>query len=241
MSPMLAEHRHGRQALNWRIPLFAAVAGACVAFSGVAAAKSLVVRSAGPSAKSYPPGKALPDNTKIMLQSGDSVTVLGAGSKRTLRGPGSFPAAVGATDLAMATSKRGRFGALRTGDLALNPSPWNLDVTQSGTMCVARNAALKMWRPNAGEAAKLGIKGAAAPTTIDWPAGKSTIEWPTAVEIADGSEFELAFAGKPAGERVRFTVIPSIPQDITEAAAALIKHNCQNQLDLLVDGLDSSD
>jgi hypothetical protein len=224
--------------LNWRIPLTAAAALACVSFTGVATAKSLVVRSAGPSAKTYPPGKALPDNAKIMLQSGDSVTVLGAGSKRILRGPGSFPAAVGSTDLAMATSKRGRFGALRTGDLALNPSPWNLDVSQSGTMCIARGAGLKMWRPNAEEAAKLGVKGAASPTVIDWPAGKAMIEWPAGIEIADGSEFELTFAGKPTGERVRFSLIPSIPEDITAAASALIEHGCQNQLDLLVDGID---
>lgn len=224
--------------MTLRIALMVALAGTGVSVATVAPAKSLVVRSAGPSAKTYPPGKALPDNAKIMLQQGDSVTVLGAGSKRTLRGPGSFPANLGATDLAMATSKRGRFGALRTGDLALNSSPWNLDISQSGTMCVAGSAGLKMWRPNSEEAAKLEIKGAATPAIVDWSAGKSTVDWPAGVNIADGSEFELTVAGKPAGERVRFTLIPSIPQDITAAAATLIEHGCQNQLDLLVDGID---
>ena len=46
--------------------------------------RRVVVRSAGPSAKSYPPGKALPDNAKIALQPGDSVTVVGAKQRSEL-------------------------------------------------------------------------------------------------------------------------------------------------------------
>ena len=41
-----------------------------MALSGPAFSKALVVRSAGPSAKAYPPGKALPDSAKISLQAG---------------------------------------------------------------------------------------------------------------------------------------------------------------------------
>ena len=63
---------------------------------------------------------------------------------------------------------------MRAGELALNPSPWNLDVTQSGTICAA-SSPLKMWRPNSEGAAKLTITTAGgSPTTVDWPAGKST-------------------------------------------------------------------
>ena len=46
------------------------------------AAKVVVVRSVGPSAKAYPPGKALPDSAKISLQQGDSVTLIGPSSAR---------------------------------------------------------------------------------------------------------------------------------------------------------------
>ena len=82
--------------MNSRMPLLAVMAaGACIALSGPAFSKALVVRSAGPSAKTYPPGKALPDSAKISLQPGDSLTVLGPGSKRTLRGPGTFATASG--------------------------------------------------------------------------------------------------------------------------------------------------
>ena len=56
------------------------------------AAKVVVVRSVGPSAKAYPPGKALTDTSSIKLNSGDAVTLLGPNASRTLRGPGTFTA-----------------------------------------------------------------------------------------------------------------------------------------------------
>lgn len=224
--------------MNRRFPFLAvAAAGACIAISGPAFSKALVVRSAGPSAKAYPPGKALPDSAKISLQPGDSLTILGPGSKRTLRGPGTFATAAGDAQ-AMTGSKRARFGAMRTGDLALNPSPWNLDVTQSGTICVGATG-LQMWRPNSEEAAKLSIsKGDGAATTVDWPAGKSTLAWPGSIKIADGSEYQLALAGGTTSERVKFAVLPAIPEGVTDAAQALIARGCQNQLDVLVDGIE---
>ena len=57
-----------------------------------AGAKVVIVKSVGPSAKTYPPGKALPDTASIALRSGDSVTLLGTSASRTLRGPGTFTA-----------------------------------------------------------------------------------------------------------------------------------------------------
>lgn len=224
--------------MNSRLPLLAVMAaGACIAISGPAFSKALVVRSAGPSAKTYPPGRALPDSAKISLQPGDSLTILGPGSKRTLRGPGTFATASGDAT-AMTASKRARFGAMRTGDLALNPSPWNLDVTQSGTMCVAATG-LQMWRPNSEEAVKLSIsKGSGSATTVDWPAGKSTLAWPGAIKVEDGSEYQLALAGGTTSERVRFAVLTAIPDGVTDAAQALIARGCQNQLDVLVDGIE---
>ena len=226
--------------MNSRFPVLTiAVAGACVALSGPAFSKTLVVRSAGPSAKSYPPGKALPDSAKISLQPGDSLTILGPGSKRTLRGPGTFAAASGGADqLAMTASKRARFGAMRTGDLALNPSPWNIDVTQSGTVCVGASG-FQMWRPNSEEAGQLSISTSEGPaTTLAWPAGKATLAWPAAIKITDGAEYRLALAGGAASETVRFAVVPTVPEAVTDAAQALIERGCQNQLDVLVDGIE---
>ena len=229
--------------MNWRGLMMSVAAAACVASSVPALAKSLVVRSAGPSSKAYPPGKALPDSARISLQPGDSVTILAPGSKRTLRGPGTFPAGSGNPNaLASAASKRTRFGAMRTGDLALNPSPWNLDVTQSGTMCIASADGLKMWRPSSEEPGTLSISASEGPAiTIEWPAGKSTIDWPTAVKVADGTEYRLALSGGTSPGSVKFTVMTGIPDDVTDAAQSLIQHGCQNQLEVLVDGIDGGE
>jgi hypothetical protein len=216
--------------------LAAAAVGCCLAIAAPALSKALVVRSAGPSAKTYPPGKALPDSAKISLKPGDSVTVLGPNATKTLRGPGTFPASSSSAEgLAMAAARRTRFGAMRSGDLALNPSPWNLDVSQSGTICMAKGRPLKMWRPSSDDAAKLNITPASGKaTTVNWPAGKSTIDWPTALPISEGVDYQLAIKDGPSPESVRFSVMPAIPADAVDTAQALIQRGCQNQLDVLV-------
>ena len=226
--------------MSWRIGIILACALAIV--PGAVLAKAVVVRSVGPSAKAYPPGKALPDSAKIALQPGDSVTIVGGNSARTLRGPGTFPAAAGgAQELAMAASRRTRFGALRSGELDLNPSPWNLDVTQSGTVCAAAGAALTMWRPESAEAAKLTISPASGKAAvIAWPAGKSTADWPASLPIADGKEYRLSLAGSPDTQDVRFVLMPALPKEAADAAQALVQHGCQNQLDVLVAGLEKA-
>jgi hypothetical protein len=207
-----------------------------VAIAAPALSKALVVRSAGPSAKAYPPGKALPDSAKISLKPGDSVTVLGPNATKTLRGPGTFPASSSSAEgLAMAAARRTRFGAMRSGDLALNPSPWNLDISQSGTICIAKGNSLKMWRPSSGDAAKLIITPSSGKaTTVNWPAGKSTVDWPAALPISEGVDYQLALMDGPSPESVRFSLMPAIPSDAVDTAEALIQRGCQNQLDILV-------
>ena len=225
--------------MNRRIPLLTAVSIlACMVAAVPLLAKAVVVRSAGPSAKSYPPGKALPDNAKIALQPGDSVTVVGPGSARNLRGPGTFPVASSSAEgLAAAANRRSRFGAMRAGELALNPSPWNVDVTQSGTTC-ATSGAVKLWRPESEGATKLTITSASGgAVTVDWPAGKSTTDWPASLKVAEGAEYKLALAGGSSRESVKFVMLPAAPKDPIDAAQVLVDHGCQNQLDVLVDGL----
>src|SRR3954454_16502461 len=120
-------------------------AAIAVALSSMPAfANVVVVRSLGPSAKSYPPGKTLPETAKINLLGGDVVTVIGPASAQTLRGPGNFDAKQVA--LASAAGQRGRFGALRATEVAQNPSIWDVDVNSGGKVCVADPAKLQLWR-----------------------------------------------------------------------------------------------
>jgi hypothetical protein len=203
-----------------------------LATSSMSLAGVLVVRAAGPSAKSYPPGKVLPDTAKVNLQSGDSLMLLNATRAQTLKGPGTF--AVASADLAGAAGRRARFDALRSGEIPQNPSPWNLDITQSGKMCIADPAKLMLWRPEADDAAKLTISGGSQSGTVDFAAGKATASWPTGVKLADGTEYRLQQEGAPDSSTMTFVTVKAAPSQLQSAAQVLIENGCDNQLDTLL-------
>jgi len=219
---------------------FATAAAALVA-STASLATVLVVRAAGPSAKVYPPGKALPESAKIKLQPGDSVMLLNSNGARTLRGPGTFAVASSGEGLAASANRRARFSAMRGNDVPLNPSPWNLDITQSGKLCVAAPSKLTLWRPANDDAIKLTIRGGGSEQTVDWPAGKDTIAWPASLPVTGGAEYQLSQPQSGDTARVTFVTIASPPSDTISTAQSLIANGCMNQLDVLVDGSPSVD
>jgi hypothetical protein len=200
----------------------------------------LVVRAAGPSAKVYPPGKALPETAKIQLQPGDSVMLLNISGARTLRGPGTFAVASSGEGLADAANRRARFSAMRSSAVALNPSPWNLDITQSGKICVANPTKLTLWRPEKDDAIKLTISGGGGEQTIDWPAGKDTISWPTSLPVSTGAEYQISQPESGDMARVTFVTLANPPADTISTAQSLIANGCESQLDVLVEGAPST-
>src|SRR4051794_31855122 len=155
-----------RKALLWG----AAIAVALISIP--AAANVVVVKSLGPSAKVYPPGKTLPETAKITLQGGDVVTVLGPASAQTLRGPGNFDAKQ--VTLASAAGQRGRFGALRASEIAHNPSIWDIDVTAGGKVCVSDASKLQLWRGDSEGEMKVSIRTADGKSQeLSWASGKA--------------------------------------------------------------------
>ena len=218
-----------------------ATAAAALVASTASLATVLVVRAAGPSAKVYPPGKALPESAKIQLQSGDSVMLLNTSGARTLRGPGTFAVASSGEDLADAANRRGRFSAMRSGAVPLNPSPWNLDITQSGKICIANPAKLTLWRPEKEDSIKLTITGGGGEQTLDWPAGKDTIAWPASLPVSTGVEYQLSQPDTGDMARVTFVTLANPPADTVSTAQSLIANGCESQLDVLVDGAPSTD
>lgn len=215
--------------------LWLAGAALAVAFgSSGAVASVVVVKSLGPSSKAYPPGKTLPESAKITLQGGDVVTVLGPAAAQTLRGPGNF--AAGQVNLASATAKRGRFGALRASEVASNPSIWDLDVTQSGKMCVTNASKLQLWRPETETDVKVNIRSADGKSQeVNWAAGKASALWPAALPIKSGAEYSIEWPDTGDKSKMTLVTVPDSP-DLVGAAQVLIENGCQHQLDLLVDG-----
>lgn len=216
-------------------------AAIALAVSSASIATVLVVRAQGPSAKVYPPGKALPETAKIELQPGDSVILLNTNGAKTLRGPGTFAVATSGEGLAAAANRRARFSAMRSSQVPLNPSPWNLDITQSGKLCVANPAKLTLWRPTKDDGMKLTIKGGGGEETIDWPAGKDTIAWPASLPVTSGAEYELSQPELGDMARVTFVTLASPPADTISTAQSLIANGCDNQLDVLVEGSPNAD
>jgi hypothetical protein len=202
----------------------------------------LVVRSSGPSAKSYPPGRRLPESARITLRAGDQLVVLDGRGTRIVRGPGSFTAgapAVGrVASAAPAVERRARIGAVRgleTGELR-PPSIWHVDVARSSNVCVADPSKVTLWRADAAVAATLDIAGQGGRTKrLGWQPGSSTLAWPSDLPVADGAEYRLSGSGAPVPSTIRFRTMPTKPAGLEDMAQTLIRNQCDAQLDLFID------
>ncbi|WP_114950871.1 hypothetical protein [Sphingosinicella terrae] len=209
-----------------------------------AAANVLVVRSSGPSAQAYPPGKSLPDNAALALRAGDTLVVLDGRGTRTFRGPGNFNPSVAAQTSARTVvannGRRARIGAVRSAPYVPNnrTNIWHLDVAQSGNLCLAEAGPPTLWRADAERSATVSIAGPdGAARQLSWPAGAATATWPADLPIAEGTDYRLQLSDSPAPATVRFKRLQSQPGDVPAVAAALIEAGCQEQLDLLVDSV----
>ena len=216
-----------------------------MAMAGVALAGPVVVRSTGPSAKTYPAGRQLPDDAQLALKAGDTVVLLDARGTRTVNGPGNFAAIstgtragtgqTAARILANQSASERRGGAVRggtpTGD-ARSPNLWFVDVSKSGTVCIADPNAVRVWRASSGQAGEVKILAGGTAGTIAVPQGASVADWPKSMPIADGAEYLVAVdGGAPA--KIKFVTVP-MPTSVEDTASKLIAKGCNTQLDLLI-------
>ena len=237
--------------INKRRPRAAIAALAGIMLAGTAAAAPLVVRSAGPSAKMYPAGKAVPDNAKIVLKAGDTIVLLDGKGTRTLSGPGTFNATATATAAATTGStlnalvsgggeRRARIGAVRSvsgSDKASgrNPNVWYVDIDRSSNMCVADTSTVTVWRRDTDKPATIAVSRAdGTKSTIDLAAGQSAALWPSNLPVTDGSQFKLSWDGAKAPTALKFVVVKPTTAGLEDMAQSLIKAGCNAQLDLLI-------
>ena len=218
------------------------IAAALLATATAAIADILVVRSSGPSAKSYPPGRRLPESARLVLKAGDQLIVLDGRGTRISRGPGAFaagaPAAGRTASAAPAADRRARIGAVRgldSGELR-PPSIWHVDVSRSSNVCVADPAKVTLWRAEAAAAATLSVAGQGGRTKqVSWQPGSTTLAWPSDLPVAEGAEYRLAGAGTAAPTTIRFRTMPAKPAGLEDMAQTLIRNRCDAQLDLFID------
>ncbi|HEX8225674.1 MAG TPA: hypothetical protein VF605_17825 [Allosphingosinicella sp.] len=217
------------------------IAAALLVTATAAMADILVVRSSGPSAKSYPPGRRLAESARLVLKAGDQLIVLDGRGTRVIRGPGAFaagaPAAGRVASAAPAADRRARIGAVRgleTGELR-PPSIWHVDVSRSSNVCVADPARVTLWRADPGKAATLTIAARGGGTKrIDWPPGSSTLPWPSDLPVAEAAEYRLS-GGNSTPSTIRFRNMGSRPAGLEDMAQTLIRNQCDAQLDLFIE------
>jgi hypothetical protein len=234
--------------------LLAAAAGiGMLAAVSVAQAQSIVVRSSGPSAATYPQGKKLPANAKVTLRAGDKLTVLDKSGSRVLSGPGSFTldgkvardVGAGSRIAGVVTgggTARTRTGAVRgatPGRPATAASPaapdsvWYIDVSKGGAYCVSDPNSVVLWRPNRAEEAtgKLSLVGG-KPVEVTWKKGNPLKQWPTKeLPLADSTRYVFS---DPVGPNVPITihVIGAPPSDDLAVASLLADRGCLAQLEV---------
>lgn len=219
--------------MHRKLILWSAAAALAVG-STAAIANVVVVKSLGPSAKAYPPGKTLAPSAKITLQGGDVVTVIGPSAAQTLRGPGNFDA--GQVSLASAAGQRGRFGALRAAEVAHNPSVWDIDVSKGGRICISDASKLQLWRPDSEADMSVTIRAEDGKTqALNWSAGKALAAWPTAMPLKSGAAYQVEWPDTGESSSLDVVLVPSAPTDLVGAAKVLIANGCDKQLELLVE------
>jgi hypothetical protein len=217
--------------------LLIAVSAATIISSATATAAVLVVRSSGPSAGAYPPGKALPDNHVLKLKPSDTVILLDSRGTRTVQGPGSFSVSANAAPAAAVrtagtSARRVRLGAVRGVGAR---SVWQADLNRSGNVCVANPADLGLWRADSSAEANVTLTDAASgkKSEVKFAAGQSIAPWPAELPAASGTKVNVT--GLTAPTTLTLRVLSPIPTGLEGMAQGLIRANCEAQLDVLID------
>lgn len=226
----------------------AAIGCALLAMPAAAMADVLVVRSIGPSAAAYKPGRKLADTAAIALKAGDQITLLDNKGTRTLKGPGSFTASSSGSPAASSSlaslagqpaARRARTGAVRdVRALAetVRPNIWMVDAGTPGTVCVPAGDAVSIWRKDAEVAGVTTITGpGGANGQIDWIKGQSMQPWPATLPVQAGASYMLKGASVGAeGTALKFATVNSPPSDLSGLGGVLIEQGCTAQLDMLL-------
>jgi hypothetical protein len=203
--------------------------------TSAASAAVLVVRSSGPSAAAYPPGKALPDTHVLKLKATDTIVLLDSRGTRTLSGPGNFSVSADAapaapTRAAGTTARRVRLGAVRGAGAR---SVWQADLGRTGNVCVANPSELTLYRPDATQPADVTLTDSAGQTaTVHFEAQQWEASWPSALAVAAGKQVKVGGTGRPTTLTLR--ILTPIPNGLEAMAQSLIRADCQAQLDVLI-------
>jgi hypothetical protein len=225
----------------------------------IASANIVVVRSTGPSARTYPAGQSVAETGQISLRTGDRVVLLGPGGTRTLSGPGTFPAAPGTVSAASRQQMARRYAAAMAranqqsalggnrrvlhvpadvvaemANLPDAPGLWTYALGTRGNFCVPDVRDFILARPAGAPAASITMVRIISPGVrhqMPIAAGTNILRWNGFTPV-DGDNL-LVLGASTLPYRLRIVQIGTPPEDPQALTALLATRGCTEQLDRL--------
>lgn len=220
-----------------------AVSLALLAFAPAARAGDLVVVEA--TGANLRPGQVIDDTQKLVLKSGEQVKLIGQdGSIRTLRGPYEEAPATTTTGgggeiskalASLVTGQRAEFGVVRAKVEDVNlPSPWVLDVSHSGKVCVRNGEQIVFWRSPSSGGNQLTVMpiDRSWRAQAEWPSGTDRLEAPPNFPIKERRTYLFSLEGQSAA--VTLIGLPDSLVNDRMRAAWMLENNCLAQTKALL-------
>ncbi|QIQ85380.1 hypothetical protein [Erythrobacter sp.] len=229
----------------------AALVGAALVLPAAAMA-GVVVKSSGPSASTYKVGTKVDDGSSITLKAGDSVTVLTSRGTQVLKGAGTYtigekpkePRYRFANFTRRGAADRVRLGTVRNAEPGKieRPNMWYVDLTQGGTTCLYDFGTVRLWRPDASEAATYTM---VEPEKADAVEIEFEAEEPDRVlnsarlALVEGRTYAVRGPGIDAEPVTMQFALVGAYETPEELATILVEKGCEAQLALMADRLEA--
>ncbi|HEX2591575.1 MAG TPA: hypothetical protein VHL34_08760 [Rhizomicrobium sp.] len=216
---------------------------ALMAATEAGAAQMVVAEARGIGLK---PGAMIDTSKPLTLKEGQHVTLISS-SGATLKLDGPYNAApdsdrggtnIGSKLAALTTQNNvrlGEVGTTRTGEAKDKlPSPWLLNVSHPGAVCLREGTSPVLWR----NAAK-----AATPATImpadrswklqlDWPAGSDTLAVTDDVSVHSGATYFVSMGGPETA--IKINAVPALLETDSMRAAWMADRGCTEQAEAVL-------
>ena len=232
----------------WRLAVLACLL-VLLAAPEVADARTLILRSSGPSASQLRPGKLLAEPVELQLVDGDRLTILDELGTRELRGPATISeraprrsaAAERITwDRVLEGWRRERAAGVRGIDDAPPLSPpqtsqsdlWLIDAMVGGHWCTLNLGDVALWRGDASKAVEVTIRGRDQRAAATWHKGDGELKWPSTFLLNDEVSFSLQL--NRSSPKTFFVHQVEAGESIEALANQFVENRCYQQLGILL-------
>jgi len=205
------------------------------------AAQFIVVEARGIAMKV---GSIIDPTKPLILKQGQHLTLISE-SGQTIKIDGPYekaPVAEQGVQLAaafgaLATNNGGRLGEIGTTRGAAKvplPSPWLIDTTRSGSVCIEQGQAPVLWRPTADTAAAVIVMPSdrSWKAQADWPKGDNTLQVKSDMGMHGDASYFIVLNGNESA--VTINTIPASLSNDRMRAAWMVQKGCSAQAEALM-------